>query len=238
VIAQHACVAAIALGLAAGCAEHLKALERTPMAGGSRYFFWPPPEATAVWAGDPSARSFGIAVARIQSALRAAGYAEQRLVPIGLRCEHGFALTTRLERVDQGGAPSAFERWSLPYPEAASVEWLVQERRPRMPAPGRFRVLLVALTDLPLNGRGRATPWNEHTVMTGPGAPADVIVPGERIVTSAYRIGVFIYEYESTATDGDGAFVPRDPRGASGYREGDRQDFAVFAGNLSADIPR
>jgi hypothetical protein len=42
-----------------------------------------------------------------------------------------------------------------------------------------------------------------------PDAPSSELPPTRR-VSSDYRVGVYVYEYESGAPDGEGAFVPYD----------------------------
>jgi hypothetical protein len=94
----------------------------------------------------------GGAAARVKRTLDGAGYSDQRWYPIGVGHLHGFAVTTRLEQIDDHGTPKlGLERWSPLYPESANLLWLLRAREPRLPGPGRYRAFLVAFTDLPVD---------------------------------------------------------------------------------------
>jgi hypothetical protein len=142
--------------------------------------------------------------------LRDAGYERPRLHPVGVGFLHGFAITTRLERIDSDGRPSTGDRWSSLYPDAATLRWLEGARRARLPGPGRYRVFLIAYTDLPIGRTDIAPVWNELTVMEGPGIVEDVLpsdVP-QRRASASYRFGVYVYEYRREDADDDGSFLP------------------------------
>ena len=106
--------------------------------------------------------------------LRGAGYTDQRWYAIGARYAHGFAVATRLEHVAESGAANA-ERWSPQYPDAANLLWLDGATNPRLPGPGRYRVVVVAYTDLPLADAHRAPLWNEQTWMTEDAPPVATV---------------------------------------------------------------
>ncbi len=207
---QHVCVFAVATALAAGCAEHLHSMDRSA-SWSTGVLFWPPPSATSVWLGEPSAWATLDEASRfIGDALRGAGYGDQRWFPIGAHYEHGFAVTTRLERIEEDGTPkSRVERWLRQYPEAASLHWLAGSAETYLPSAGRYRVLLVAFTDLHVPLRGRPQRWDEGTAMEGPGLPSTE-VPARHRVSAGYQVGVYIYEYEATSADGEGALLPPD----------------------------
>jgi hypothetical protein len=207
---HDASIFAIAVGLAAGCAEHLGSLNE-PGGWSKGVLFWPPPAASASWIAAPSSpATLGDAAHAVAGALRQAGYADLRWFPIGAHHEHGFAVTTRLERIDDDGTPKPpGERWLSPYPEAASLLWLTKASEPYLPSRGRYRVLLVAFTDLHVRTPGRPPRWDEGTAMEGPGFAAPEI-PASRHVPASYRVGVYVYEYAATSGDGTGALLPRD----------------------------
>jgi hypothetical protein len=207
---QHAAVIAIGIGLATGCAEHFRAIDRSA-SWSTGVFFWPPPHATSSWIAEPStARTLGDVATLVGDALRRAGYADQRWFPIGVHCEHGFAVTTRLEGIDEDGTPKApAARWLAPYPDAASLRWLTTSTETYLPKRGRYRVLLIAFTDLHVPPGDHPQRWDEGTAMEGPGMPA-ADVPARRPVAAGYRVGAYVYEYEKKAADGDGDFVPED----------------------------
>jgi hypothetical protein len=207
-------VFAVALALAGGCAEHLGTLSHSS-GWTTGVLFWPPPGATSSWLAEPAAPStLGEAALRIRDSLRAAGYTDQRWLPIGVHYEHGFAVTTRLERVDDDGTPGpSSERWLSAYPGAVSLRWLDGSATPFLPSRGRYRVLLVAFTDLHIRPPGRPDRWDETTAMEGPDpdmAPPEL--PTLRVVSGRYRVGFYVYEYEASGGQGDGTFVDHDAR--------------------------
>ena len=197
--------------LSVGCAQNLHLRPRGVVVGGPSLSFWPPPDSTWTWSGSTEAapgRFLGEAAAHVAAALRSAGYADKRWYAIGARYAHGFVVTTRLERVQDDGAPDEIRRrWSSSFPEAGNLLWLEGARQTRLPGAGRYRVLLVAFTDLPIGATNRAQRRSEQTWMAErPDAPSTELPPTRR-VSSDYRVGVYVYEYQSDASDGEGAFV-------------------------------
>jgi hypothetical protein len=191
-----------------GCAEPLHLRERGP--GPSPYSFWPPPPCSVLWV-PPAASStgpepLGAVASRFNAALNGGGYAETRWFPIGSDYQHGFAVTTRLERLDRDSAStstststSTSERWSALYPEPSSLRWLTFAQTPALPRPGHYRSFLIAFTDLPIPGGAAAPIWNEETLIDGPGAPERRKLAQDalaRHITSSYRFSVFEYRYD------------------------------------------
>jgi hypothetical protein len=154
----------------------------------------------------------GDVAVRVQGALRDAGITTLRWSPIGVGYAHGFVVTTRLERIDDDGAPmKSPDRWSSTFSGAPELSFLAQADEMRLPAAGRYRVLLVAFTDLPVVRPPHSAPrWNEETVLFGQGLSAAGL-PYAKRVSADYRIDVFEYEYEADSV-GEGRFVPRDAR--------------------------
>jgi len=212
-LAHHAVVFVLAAGLATGCAEHLDLLKRGPGGGQSPFIFWPPPPPTSAWSATSDAATFGDAVKQIAQGLDGAGYSETRWYPIGVDFAHGFAIATRLERIEDDGAP-ARDRWSAVYEDASNLRWLEGARDPRLPGAGRFRVFLVAFTDLPFGKRGYAPRWNDETLMDAPQMPP-MHFPAARHVSSRFRVDAFVYEYAASSTDERGLFVGSDDRVAA-----------------------
>lgn len=214
-VAQPLSVFAMAAAIAtAGCATRMASLG-VSAAPAPEVLFWPPPPATSSWSEEPTAlrdSSMGEVAVRVQSALRAAGIAKMRWSPIGVGYAHGFVVTTRLERLDDDGAPmKPSERWSSAFPDAPELLWLAQAHEMRLPAAGKYRVLLFAFTDLPVVRPPHSAPrWNEDTVLFGPGLSAAGL-PYARRVLSAFRLGVFDYEYEADSP-GEGRLVSSDAR--------------------------
>lgn len=207
-MSQGTRVLGIATVLLTGCGIH--PAEREPTGGAAPCSFWPPPPATSTWTDDltapPTDLSFGEVAGHLASALRHAGYATVQPYPVGSQYQHGFAVTTRLERIDEDGtlAPPP-ERWSAIHPEASNLRWLAGAREMTLPGPGYYRVMLIAFTDLPIGATSRAPAWNEETLMEGPDAPPPL--PTARRAAPQFRFGVFIYEYRARRSDNKGSFV-------------------------------
>jgi hypothetical protein len=229
---QHASVFAIGVGLATGCAEHLRSINQGAV-WSTGVLFWPPPDATSSWIGEAAAPvSLGDAAAKVASALRDAGYVDQHWFPIGTQYQHGFAVTTRLEQTDERGmARPSGDRWPVGYPDAVNLRWLTSSTSPFLPRQGRYRALLVAFTDLHGHVRGRPPRFDETTAMDGPGGPAPA-VHIRRPVPAGYRIGVYIYEYEAEDDGEVGTFVTRDPD-VSPAEHIERSGLSTLAGLLT-----
>lgn len=201
---------------ALGCATQLQLIDRGPTAGVSPCSFWPPPPSTSLGLNRRplATRAAGLnSVAnRIATELYGAGYPEPHWYPIGLGYLHGFAATTRLEALSDNGTPqNQSDRWSSLYPEAANLRWLTLARRIPLPRPGRYRVFLIAFTDLPLGSSAVAPRWSEDTVMDGPGVSADGLPSsgiGVRRDLSSYRLGVYVYQYERQQDQVQGQISP------------------------------
>ena len=187
-----------------GCATQRELIDRSASAGVSPCSFWPPPPTLSVALSrsplPPQAAGLVGVASRIATELNAAGYSDQHWYPIGLEYRHGFAATTRLEALKDGAAPKLqSERWSSLHPDAANLRWLTLARTMPLPHPGRYRVFLIAVTDLPLASSMTAPIWNEETVMDGPGVSTrespPVALRGSRDL-SGYRVGVYVYLYE------------------------------------------
>jgi hypothetical protein len=213
-VAKTMSLIVLAALLSVGCAEQFHLRKREAVGGGPPLSFWPPPDPTWTWSGGAEAapnRLLGEAADGVAVALRSAGYADQHWYAVGARYAHGFAVTTRLERVQEDGAPEEERRrWSSLFPEASNLLWLEGARETWLPAAGRYRVLLVAFTDLPIGATNRAQPWSEQTWMTERPDAQPTELRATRRVSSDYRVGVYVYVYQSGASDSKGAFVPYD----------------------------
>jgi hypothetical protein len=160
--------------------------------------------------------TLGEAATRVEDTLSRAGYADLRWFPIGVHYEHGFAVTTRVERVHPEGTPKPLrDRWLVSYPEAAGLLWLAGSTEPYLPVAGGYRVMLVAFTDLHIPIPGRPTRLDESTAMEAPGQRAGPM-PWQRHVPAGYRLGVYVYEYEAESVRrtkfGKDRLVPFGPR--------------------------
>ncbi len=207
VLSQQLLVLALASGAAAGCVAHKATLERGASGRWGHNRFWPPPPATAVWTSELRAPlTFGDAALSVARTLHDAGYVETRSYPIGVSYAHGFAVVTRLERVQDDGRAADAGRWDALYPEATSLRWLEEAREPELPDAGRYRALLVAFTDLPLGDPQAAPRWNEETWMEDPDVPP-MTFHAERVASGRFKVAVFAYEYERHGAAIVGTFV-------------------------------
>jgi hypothetical protein len=208
----RACALAIA-GLTSGCVEHMSVLERRATGAPIRKpEFWPPPGGTSLWISEEEGGfTFGDAARRVAGTLRRAGYEDERWYPIGVEYVHGFAVTTRLERVAADGRP-AEGRWSSLYPGALELVWFKEAGAMTLPAPGRYRAFLVAFTDLPLGHVAQRPPrLDEDTFMVAPDIVPAMHFPAAHRAPLSSRVYVFVYVYASQAPDGLGALVASDP---------------------------
>jgi hypothetical protein len=206
-----------------GCAEQLHLLDRGPTGGISPCSFWPPPPGSATWNLEPSGslphEALRSVAQGLELRLREGGYSEQRWYPIGTAYGHGFAVTTRLEQLEDGSGRAPRKRWSSLYAEAANLKWLIQARTPTLPQPGRYRVFLVAYTDLPIGRSSNAPIWNEETMMDWPDAAHASSFHGAAVpelAANGYRLGIYEYEYVWDEIDARGRLLPADTTVTSG----------------------
>jgi len=194
------------------CATQRELIDRSASAGVSPCSFWPPAHGSALAIAARPQRAatehLGGVAQRVRSELQRAGYPELRWYPIGLGYRHGFAVTTRLEALnDDGTRKPRTERWSVFYPEPANLRFLTLAQSMPLPHPGRYRVFLVAVTDLPIGASRIAPTWDETTVMDGPGvrSVAHSAFPRENASDlSDYRVGVYIYQYQRRQDEAQG----------------------------------
>jgi hypothetical protein len=177
-----------------------------------------------MWIADPmdvatlTNLTFGDVAKRVDGALQRTGYADERWYTVGAHYAHGFTVSTRLERINEDGTPKrSEERWFSRFADASNLIWLASARRLLLPNAGRFRVFLVAFTDLPLEPwSNRAPVWNEHTWMGGGLSVPTKDFPSLRHVTGKYNLGIYVYEYQSKDANGEGQFVPSDEADLAG----------------------
>lgn len=186
-------MAIAAAALVAGCAETVQLAAQSPSGGGSgKRMFWPPPEPTRAIACAHEDDTLGAAADRVERALREAGFVDLRWHSVGTFWQHGFLVTTRLER---GGAV-AEQRWSPEYGQPSTLLWLRAARAPRLPAAGRFRAFVVAFGDLPLaHVAGRREPWDESTWLVEVGDTRPDDFPATRRARPADRMMALEYDY-------------------------------------------
>jgi hypothetical protein len=201
--------------LTLGCAEQLQLLDRGPVGGVSPCSFWPPPLSSKIWVVEPwqslHPESLSTVARQLEVSLHEGGYSQQRWYPIGVGQRHGFAVTTRLEQLDRDREPSPSARWSSLYADPAELRWLTLARAPTLPHPGRYRVLLLAYTDLAVGRTSTAPVWNEETIMDWPEAPRASSardITGTTLAPNDYRFAIYEYEYAWDNADGRGKLAP------------------------------
>jgi hypothetical protein len=99
-----------------------------------------------------------------------------------------------------GSGPRSFPRAQPPFekPRARGETWL--------PAAGRYRVLLVAFTDLPDRG-DESRRWERADVDDGEaGRAAGRATRDTPLSRRDYRVGVYVYVYQSGASNSKSAF--------------------------------
>jgi hypothetical protein len=181
--------------------------------GWSGNYFWPPPPSTWLWTGEDKepakVERLAAAADHLATRLREAGYSQQRWFPIGVGFVHGFAVTTKVEQVDEDGIVVQSQRWTSLHTDPANIRWLSSAKTVPIPR-GRYRAFLLAITDLPIGRSNIAPVWNENTVMEGPGIPQDLSeadVPLELRLSPAHQLGVYVYVYERLEEEARGEFV-------------------------------
>jgi hypothetical protein len=209
---QLAALVVLASSLA-GCAAN-QGLAASRSVGWSGNYFWPPPPGTWLWIGKdevpPKVESLGAAADHLATRLRETGYSQQRWFPIGLGFVHGFAVTTKVERIDDDGMHAQTQRWTSLHTDPANLRWLSSAKTVLLPQPGRYRAFLLAVTDLPIGRTVIAPVWTDNTVMEGPGIPQDLSeadVPRALRLSSDHKLGVYVYVYERHEGEDRGELV-------------------------------
>ncbi len=182
----------------------------TCQVGDLEAFDWPPPHPSArvtvpralLLAGaDSGDETLGEVSERLERALIAAGYVEYGYLHIG--CS-GFAMVTRMERIDEDGRPMAgAERYA---PPERSESWSLSSYVARLffAPPGYYRQIVFAATDRPYDPDNLAdAPTREalDTMM----ARADVTALPETMLdrpfSRRHQLHALIYEFEKSPGD-------------------------------------
>lgn len=127
---------------------------------------------------------------RLEHALREAGYSENGFYNI----PGGFALVTRIERIREDGKPAS-QRFLPPNEREAHTLISSLDRLFGSAPAGRYRLVMLVVTDQPIAGLGPHLEINAAARLQGRGA-IDLI--GERRGRDFgpnSRIAVFVYEY-------------------------------------------
>lgn len=186
--------------------------------GGMNDFDWPPPEPSTkvtipralLLAGTTAeARTLGEVGERLEAALIEAGYVEFGYQSIG--CS-GFAMVTRLERIDEDGRP--LEGPLRFAPPEARPNWSLGSYIARLfyAPPGYYRQIVFAATEKPYE-RDELAPAPTREELDEMLERADVsALPEamlERPFTRTHRLHALIYEFEKGEADRDVRQVSR-----------------------------
>ena len=164
-------------------------------------FPWPPPAASATEVVPHAildfpavAKTLGDVDSKLASALNINGYRERRYYAV----PDGFALVTRLEQIEKDGRskqPPA--RWKV------KATWTDSGIRGLLKAlltanPGRFRVIVFILTDIPFTQTEASVSENEAVKWLSGGM--NVLPPQVEAISYSkrYDVTVLIYEFEKT----------------------------------------
>lgn len=174
-------------------------------------FDWPPPRPTTrrtlarqlvATSGTPT---LGGVADRLQAALESAGYVEYgyyRLAP------GGFALATRLERIHSDGRPMADpKRWEMARKPLQRFELNEYLRALFDAAPGRFRIIVFAVTAAPLAASAAAP--SAATALEWPAQGAAALPEALRgqAYANDFQTHALIYEFEARGNAKDAVFL-------------------------------
>lgn len=167
-------------------------------------FPWPPPKASGTrdlplaWLVDASATAtLADLDARLTSALDRLGYGERSYFGV----PGGYALVTRLERIEDDGTPRAGpERWALDDARSTSFSLRDYLRALLLARPGHFRVFVFAVTPRAFAATGAAVGASEALAWIGAGFVRLPDAVGAIPLASApFHCTVLIYEFERAA---------------------------------------
>jgi hypothetical protein len=174
-------------------------------------FDWPPPRPTArrtlarQLVATSDTPTLGGVADRLQAALESAGYVEYgyyRLAP------GGFALATRLERIHSDGRPLAEpKRWELARKPLERFDLNEYLRALFDAAPGRFRIIVFAVTAAPL--AAGADPPSAAAAVGWPKQGGAVLPPALRgqAYADGFQTHALIYEFEARGDAKDAVFL-------------------------------
>jgi len=164
-------------------------------------FPWPPPEPSVQMRLplEPFKRSMDLknVSSKLTSSLRQAGYWEYSFY----RIPNGFALVTRLERMNEDGSPATESvRYRLPGDrETFSLGTYI--KRLFFASTGYYRLIVFIVTDLPFTASG--DPINEREALKILRDGANVLPSGYKQMkfSDAYGVDALIYEFKKGSSD-------------------------------------
>ena len=184
-----------------------------PHAAGIPAFPWPPPPASALYAipnrllvslnGDTTLSDVG---RKLTKALAEAKYGKWSYSAV----PGGFALVAQIEQILEDGAPRPGpDRFSTDLPSFSNMTFAEFLRAMAKAPPGRYRVIVFIVTDVPLSQAGEkptedeAQRWLNVGVLQLPESIGLMTYDAQHFNTTA-----LIYEFEKPSTKAPPAFVP------------------------------
>jgi hypothetical protein len=163
-------------------------------------FPWPPPEASArillpqeLIEDGHRFQTLADANSALMTSLRETGYVESGYYAI----PGGFALVTKIERIERDGTPRVRDRFSFSFTPASSgpVSFRDYLRALFTANPGRYRILVFAVTDIPFAEGSRSVTPEEAEQWIPHGTQAIPQEIGQRAWTAQFSCTALIYEF-------------------------------------------
>ncbi|MCX6246147.1 MAG: hypothetical protein NTW10_00300 [Bacteroidetes bacterium] len=175
-------------------------------------FPWPPPKSSAfividdTYIKNKSKHQFLKDVAeKLNIALLKCGYSERSYYHI----PGGFVLVTRIEQIENDGSPKkdSKARWSVNYQLPKIVDFNTLIRTIFIAQPGRFRVIVFAVTNQFVPSSNTVMPKKDAINLVNGGAPVLIPQIGDSVLTEDHHCCAYIYEYEQLSTKDNPVFV-------------------------------
>lgn len=162
-------------------------------------FPWPPPRASAT-SDIPrrlleDAKSLGDVDGKLLEGLNQAGYGERSYYWV----PGGFALATRIERMDDDGAPHRSDRWNLNPSLKKNFDLFVFLKALVSAPVGRYRVFVFTVTSQPYTFDSTEPSYETAIRWAGGGASALTSEIAQEPFTKEHSVKALIYEFEKSA---------------------------------------
>lgn len=174
-------------------------------------FPWPPPRYSAI-ANIPiefigykiKSPTLGDVAIKLESALENAGYSERSYYYI----LNGFALITRIERIDVDGRPFTDDnRWIIGFRPMETFSLASYIKALFIATPGHYRVIVFAITDRPFAPSSKKADSKEFSELLLSGQNTLPKEIAKLQYSSMYRCTALIYEFIQKATTKTPSYV-------------------------------
>lgn len=182
-------------------AARLEREEAARRAGSIPDFPWPPPKASA-WAvipnelitiiGQPSPTLAAVSQ-QLERALDSAAYHQRSF----FKLPNGFAMVTQLEKINSDGTPITEQRW-LSADSSAGFSLEGYLRRLLYADPGRYRLVVFAVTDIPFSTSGEAMTARDASRMVSKGVNILPQTISTDLYSPQHRCTALVYEFRKT----------------------------------------